>query len=86
MTTYKGRISVPDIISSFFQEIQGVASVTGVTDQHVDVEFDETSLYDLGVVVTELVHTLRTLTMEIINVSVETGLENGEEKDSARES
>lgn len=64
MTTYQAKIRLPDAMQTTVQEIEAVGAVVGITDQDLLVEFDCTDPYDLGVVVTDLEHTLQTLWME----------------------
>jgi hypothetical protein len=68
MAKYKTKIGMPETLQAVLQEIQAVGAVTGVSDQHFEVELEEDDEYDLGVTVMQLKSSLQAITSEIIEV------------------
>jgi hypothetical protein len=68
MTVYKLKIDLPETMRSMVQEVQGVGSLVGITDQHLIVQVEADDRYDLGVIVCDLQSTMVALWSEPIAV------------------
>lgn len=69
MTIYRTKIELPDEMKTALQEIQGIGSLAGITDQHLLVEIDTDDEYALGQEIAELRHTLESMWQTPLTIS-----------------